>query len=146
MAEHNWPAMLPCFLVDGYGRGGEDAVIRSELGRATKIRRRYTALPPEQVSANVVCDKAQLQTLLDFYAITLGRVLPFNYRDHTKPDATLVEYRFTERPSYAPEGSGMYWRVSLSLEQLTTYQGTFPLSDEHGNNLLSSPGGDELTT
>lgn len=131
MADHNWPSSVPCFQVDGYSRGGgDDGVIRSTLGRASKIRPRWSTPPPEPVTGVVLCDRAQLQTLLDFWAITLGRVLPFNYRDHTKPDETTVEYRFTARPSYVPAGSAELWRVTIELEQLTSYQGTFPLDIE----------------
>lgn len=146
MAVHNWPASLPCFVVDGYSRGGgDDGVIRSEFPAGMKTRPRFTRPPPEPVTAVVMCDRAQLQTVLDFWAITLNRVLPFNMRDHTKPDATTVEYRFTARPQYQPEGSGQLWRITLELEQITTYQGTFPLGDG-GGSLLGDGSGGVLTT
>lgn len=128
MADHDWPTSLPGFLLEGYQRGGgEDGAIRSQLGRASKVRPKWTTPPPEPVQAVVLCNLAQLQTLLDFYTITLKRVLAFNRKDDTKPDLTPVEYRFTGRPSYEPVGYGQLYRVTLPLEQLTTYQGTFPL-------------------
>ncbi|MDV3238779.1 MAG: hypothetical protein LOY58_08020 [Gammaproteobacteria bacterium] len=131
MADHDWPTSLPHFLVEGYARGGgEDGVIRSEFPGGVKMRPRFTTAPPEPVQGVVLCDKAQLQTLLDFYNITLRRVLRFNHVDHTKPDTTPVEYRFTGRPSYEPAGSGFLYRVTLPLEQMTTYQGTYPLDIE----------------
>lgn len=131
MADHDWPSSLPVFLVEGYARGGgDDAVIRSKVGRASKARPRFTTPMPEPVSAGLICSLAQLQTLLDFYNITLKRVLAFNLRDHTKPNATPVEYRFTSRPAYVPAGSGKQYRVTLELEQLSTYQGTFPIDIE----------------
>lgn len=92
----------------------------------------------------VLCNQAQLQTLLDFYNTTLRRVLPFNYRDHTKPDDATVEYRFTGRPSYLPSGSRFRWVVTLRLEQLTSYQGTFPVTDEAGRQITTDDEG--LTT
>ena len=145
MADHNWPASLPCFLISGFSASGEDGVIRSNVGRASKLRPKFTAAPPQQVTAEVLCNKAQLQTLMDFWAITLRRVLPFNHRDYTKPDDTPVEYRFLARPSYVPAGSGMHWRVTLQLEQLTTYQGTFPLTDG-GTALMGDGSGDAIST
>lgn len=146
MAEHDWPSSVPTFLVDGYARGGgDDGVIRSQFPGGVKQRPRFTTAPPEQVTATVLCNKAQLQTLLDFYNITLRRVSRFNLRDHTKPDTTTVEYRFTGRPSYQPAGSGFLYRVTLPLEQMNTFQGTFPVSDGNGN-LLSDGDGQTLTT
>ena len=137
MAEHDWPSSVPPFLVEGYARGGgDDGIIRSQFPGGTKQRPRFTSAPPEPVNATVLCNLAQLQTLLDFYNITLHRVARFNMRDHTKPDSTLVEYRFTARPSYQPAGSGFLYRVSLQLEQMATYQGTFPLSA--GGSTLTS--------
>lgn len=139
--------MLPPFLVNGYSAGGgEDGVIRSHVGRAQKSRPRWTGAPSKPINARIKVNRAQLQTFWDFYHITLGRVLAFNHYDPTKPDPTPVEYRFTAMPTEAPGSTARYWYVTMELEQLTSYQGTFPLSDEHGNNLLSSPGGDELTT
>ena len=36
MADHDWPTSLPCFLVEGYSRGGgEDGVIRIPVWRRT---------------------------------------------------------------------------------------------------------------
>ena len=145
MAEHTWPAGLPCFQVAGYSRGGgEDGVLRSQFPGGTKTRPQFTRPPFEPVRADLVVDRAQLQTLLDFWAITLGRVLPFNHTDPTKPDATLVEYRFLSRPQYAPLRTGRRWRVTLELEQLTTYQGTFALGA--GGNTLLTDGDDVLST
>lgn len=144
MAEHNWPAGLPCFAVDGYARSGEDGILRSQFPGGMKIRPQFTTPPPEQVTATIYCDRAQLQTLMDFWQITLKRVLPFNLRDHTKPDLTTIEYRFTARPSYSPAGTGFLYRVSLSLEKMATFQGTFPLSGN--DSLLEDGNGNLLTT
>ncbi len=145
MAVHNWPAGLPCWSIGGYAGSGDDGVIRGEFPAGMKIRPRFTRPPPEAIRAVVYVDQAQLQTLMDFWAITLQRVLPFNYRDVTKPDTTTVEYRFTARPSRSPAGSGRKWRVELQLEQFTTFQGTFPLGDG-GGSLLGDGDGNTLTT
>lgn len=126
MAEHDWPAGLPCFVIDGYSRGGgEDNVLRSQFPGGLKIRPKFTSAPPEPVTATLVVTPAQLQTLLDFWAITLKRVLPFNHTDPTKPDDTSVEYRFLSRPQYAPHRTGRRWRVTLQMEQMATFQGTY---------------------
>lgn len=145
MAEHTWPASLPCFQVAGFSGDGEDGVLRSQFPGGMKIRPEFTKPPPERITAAVVVTPAQLQTLMDFWAITLRRVLPFNHTDPSKPDATLVEYRFLARPQRAPHRSGRRWRVTLQLEQLTTYQGTFPLADG-GGSLLGDGTGNTITT
>lgn len=145
MADYNWPPGLPEISVTGYAREGDDGVIRSEFPGSTKIRPRFTKPPPEQVSAQVICSQAEMQTLMDFWEVTLRRVLAFNYRDHTKPDATTVEYRFLSRPTRETYGSPYIWRVTLQLEQLTTYQGTFPLGDG-GGSLLGDGTGNTITT
>lgn len=145
MAVHNWPAGLPCFALSGYSGQGDDGIIRSEFPAGMKVRPRFTKAPPEQVRAIVYCTAAQLQTVLDFWEVTLKRVLAFNYRDVTKPaDLTTVEYRFLARPTYSPMGSGRKWRVELQLEKLSTFQGTFPVS---GNgSLLDDGSGNTITT
>lgn len=145
MADHSWPASLPCFQVAGFSGAGEDGVLRSRFPAGTKIRPEYTSPPPEQITAAVVVDQAQLQTLMDFWAITLRRVLPFNHTDPSKPDDTPVEYRFLARPQRVPHRSGRRWRVTLQLEQLTTYQGTFPLGDG-GGALLGDGAGNAVST
>jgi len=145
MAAHDWPTGLPHPLVEGYQRDGDDGIIRSDFPAGMKIRPRYTRPPPERVRASFHCDRAQLQTLLDFWAITLKRVLPFNMPDHTKPDSDTVEYRFLSRPTYQPAGSGFNWRVTVELEQLTTFQGTFPLGDG-GGSLLGDGDGNTITS
>lgn len=145
MAEFTWPNSVPGPLVVGYSRGGgDDGVIRSNVGRVTKLRPRFTSPPPEPVNATFFCNLAQLQTLLDFYNVTLQRVLPFNMRDGTKPGLATVEYRFTARPSYSPVDTGALYLVTVELEQLATYQGSFDISDELGNGLTDSSEG--LTT
>lgn len=147
MAAHTWPAGLPCFLVAGYARGGgEDGVLRSDFPGGTKSRPQFTRPPPEPVTASMVCDAAQLQTVLDFWAITTRRTLPFNHIDPTKPDGLPVEYQFRGRPRYVPHRTGRRWLVTMELWQLTSYQGTFPLGDGGGALLTDAPSGNTLTT
>ena len=138
MAEHSWPTSLPCFLVDGFSRSGEDGVLRTQFPAGIKTRPRFTAPPNSQVTAVVVVTGAQLQTLMDFWAITLRRVLPFNFIDPTKPGRTPVEYAFLARPREEPHRSGPRWRVTLHLEQLTTTDGRFLLDVSDGTTGLTN--------
>lgn len=141
-----WPAGLPDLLTENYTRSREDGLIRSQFPGGTKTRPRFTKPPPVQVSAQVICTRAQLQTLEDFWELTLKQgSLPFMTRDVTKPDDTLVECKFLAPPRAQALDDGLNWRVSLSFEQLTTFQGTFPLGDG-GGSLLGDGTGNTITT
>lgn len=141
-----WPASLPSPLTENYSRSRPDGMKRSRFPAGTKIRPRWTKPPPAEVSFQVICNQAQLQTLVDFWEITLKQgSLPFLHRDESKPDDTLVEYRFLSPPSEQSLDDGISWRVSVRLEQLTTYQGTFPLGDG-GGALLGDRTGKTITT
>ena len=147
MAEHTWPAGLPCFQLSGFSTGGGDGnQKRSEFPGGTKVRRRFTGRPPKPVTASLVCTPAQLQTVEDFYWVTLRETEAFNHRDMTKPnDTTLVEYCFLRPPRATTHRTGRRFLVTLELEQLTFFQGTFPLGDG-GGSLLGDGAGSTLTT
>lgn len=145
VAEHNWPLSVSLELRNDHVRGGDDGVLRTQFPGGQKSRPRQTAPPPEQVTAVFVCDRAELQTLLDFWRITLNRVMPFNYRDRTKPDEALAEFEFVARPSYQSDGQPNHFRVTVQLQQLTTFQGTFLLT-ESAQGPVVSDGDDALTT
>lgn len=72
---------------------------------------------------------AQLQTLLDFYEITLQQVLPFDWYDWRRPNdtSTRVTYTFRAYPQHQPWVDSDYWLVTLELTQHTTFQGTYLL-------------------
>lgn len=141
-----WPSGLPSLLTEDYSRSREDGLKRSQFPGGTKVRPRFTKPPPEQISARLVCDRAQLQTLLDFWEVTLKQgALAFLRLDETKPGDNLVECRFLSPPSYSSLDDGLNWRVSVSFEQLTTFQGTFPLGDG-GGSLLGDGSGNTITT
>ena len=93
-----------------------------------KTRRRFTAVPSD-VTYRLLCDRAQVQTLDDFVAITLKEVLPFAWKDFRKPDGpeNVVVYRFKKQPSYEDAPAVGLWYATLELEMLTTFQGTFLL-------------------
>ncbi len=124
-----WPQSVPKFIVEGYSRGGEDGVLRSQFPGGMKVRPQFTKPPPQAIAGAVICTLAQLQTLVDFWEITLKRVLPFDMQDSARPGVTAT-YRFTARPSYTAIAANLY-RVELALEQLNTSQGTF-LTDIEG--------------
>lgn len=98
---------------------------------AAKTRRRYTAVPSD-VTYRLLCDRAQVQTLDDFVAITLADVLPFTWKDFRKPDGpeNVVVYRFKKRPAFEDAPAAGLWYATLELEMLTTFQGTFLLDIE----------------
>jgi hypothetical protein len=125
MAE--WPTSLPTPLLEGVSYSSQSNVIRTQMDAGVaKTRRRFTAVP-EDVTFSLFLDRAQVQTLQDFVAITLADVLPFNWLEFRKPDTTTVVYRFKSRPKFSPMGTGLYWRADIELELLTTFQGTFLL-------------------
>lgn len=144
MADHTWPESLPCFLVRGYSRGGgDDGVLRSQFDAGSKSRPRWTAPPAEPMSAQIRCTPAQLQTLLDFWAITLRRALPFKHVDPENGAEFIL--RFTGRPERQPTNSGRAFYVTLPLEVISTTPGAFPLTDGGGPTLLTQAD-EELTT
>lgn len=132
VANPEWPSSLPVPLVEGVSYTSQDNVIRTQMAAGVaKTRRRFTAVP-EDVTFQLLLDRAKLQTLLDFVSVTLKDVLPFDWREFRKPVAdqgTLVTYRFKSRPSMVPIHGGL-WRVSIELELLTNFQGTFLLDIE----------------
>lgn len=130
MPNPTWPTSLPNPIVESCSYTPRENVIRTQMDAGVaKTRRRFTNVPEDVVFPLPPLDRAQLQTLLDFHDVTLKTVLPFDWRDFRKPDLTLVTYRFKARPSHSPIGGGL-WRVSLQLELLTTFQGTFLLDIE----------------
>ena len=93
-----------------------------------KSRRRATAVP-ELVQMTVLLTAAQLQTLMDFYELTLKEVGVFDWVDWRKPNdsETLVAYAFRSYPQHQPWIDSDYWQVTLELIQYTTFQGTYLL-------------------
>lgn len=127
MAE-NFPASLPGPVLDSIGyKPAFDNVIRSQMDVGAKTRRRATKVP-EILTCSLLVTHAQLQTLLDFYEITVQHVLPFQWKDWRKPNDAAAWSIFTFRsyPTHVPWGDD-HWQVSLELDQLTTFQGTYLL-------------------
>ena len=130
-----WPTSLPNPLVDGANytpQGGN--VIRSEFGGFSKSRRRHTRAY-EDFTIRLILSRAQVQTLQDFCAITCADVMPFLWVEHRDPARHEAIYQFRARPSFQPAGSGFHWYADLQLELRTPFSGTFPITDDLGNQL-----------
>lgn len=126
MAKPTFPASLPGPVLDSIGyKPAFDNVIRSQMDGGMKKRRRVTKVP-EVFTGTLAVTSAQLQTLLDFYELTVKQVLPFDWKDWRKPNDTtaLATFSFRSYPQHVPWGDD-HWLVSLELDQLTTFQGTF---------------------
>lgn len=131
MANPTFPSSLPGPVIDSIAyKPAFDNVIRSQMDGGTKKRRRCTKVP-EVFTGNVVLTEAQLQTLLDFYEITLKQVGRFDWRDWRKPNdgTALATFSFRAYPQHVPWGDD-HWIASLELDQHTTFQGTFLLDIE----------------
>lgn len=113
-----------------------DNVIRSDMDFAVKARRRATYVP-KTFTCTLYPTAAQLETLLDFYEITLGAVRRFRWYDFRRPSNTveLATYSFSAEP--APQAWEDIYSVGLTLIQWTTVR---------GRNLLTTEVGDILTT
>jgi hypothetical protein len=112
-----WPASLPqALLYEGAQEKAPNEVVRTQMDAGPpKVRRRFTAGVrgfPGQLSLT----KAQVQTLDDFYLVTLqGGALKFSWR-HPRTGAA-VDLRFVEPPSYSAAADDV-WKAALSLELL----------------------------
>lgn len=123
-----WPSSVPGPDIDSVSyKPAFDNTVRSQMDVGRKVRRRATAVP-EILTCSLYLTHAQLQTLLDFYEITLKQTLPFTWFDWRKPNdtATPVVCSFNRYPEHARWGFE-HWQVSLELTQWTTFQGTYLL-------------------
>lgn len=128
MAEHSWPSSVPGpELSSVRWRPAFDNVIRSQMDGGSKSRRRATAVP-EIMTCRLWLSAAQLQTLMDFYQITLREVEAFDWNDFRRPNDTtrVVTYTFRSYPQHGPWTVDSFW-VDLELAQHTTFQGKFLL-------------------
>jgi hypothetical protein len=131
MANPTWPSSVPGpELASIRYAPAFDNHLRANAGIGGKTRRRATAVP-EILSFDTYVSAAELQTLLDFYEVTLKQVLPFDWYDWRKPNDTdsLATFTFRRAPSLTPWTFGG-WKASLELTQHTTFQGTFLLDIE----------------
>lgn len=117
MITPTWPAGLPQrFLVDGYGEGLRDNLIRSEtdIGPA-KVRRRATAAP-WPLTGSMLMTFAQYETFRDFVEDDLEDGAKTFWLPNQRAESGTWLVRFTEPASAQPLGVDL--RVSLSLEVL----------------------------
>ncbi len=104
---------------------GED-VLRTSVGAGTKTRpTRTNSL--EQFNCTVYLTPAQLKTLMDFYNISVRRILSFYWWDWRWPGqgSSYATYKFLGRPAYVKWQD--MWKVELSLLVVATYEGQFLL-------------------
>lgn len=102
-------------LIDGYGSGEGDNVLRSSMEAGPgKARRRYTAVP-KPVAGRIFVTDTQLGYFKTFYETTLlDGAYRFDWVDQDD-GTTEVEMRFTSPPKWSPF-SDDYWVVELELE------------------------------
>lgn len=144
MAKPVWPEGLPPPLVDGASYAPAfDNVVRSSFTGGQQVRRRFSWVP-EIVTLQFHCNRAQLQIIHDFATIECRDVDVFEWVEHRDPALGPADYRFRERPKYTPHVSGLEWRVTVTLDLLTPFNGTFPLGGDLGP--LSTDDDEILTT
>lgn len=103
-----------------------DNVIRSQMDIGVKARRRVTAVPV-LVNFRLALSSAQLQTLRDFYEVTLKCVLPFEWVDFRTPELDTAIYTFADYPKHQSWGETGGWIVDISLIQHVQPPGAYPL-------------------
>lgn len=113
-----------------------DNVVRSQMDGATRFRRRFTAAP-KLFTCALYTTGAQMETLLDFYEITLSCVGRFRWFDYRRPSNTLdlAIYSFNAEPT--PQAWEDIFKVQLSLVLWVGVLGRNPLSDESGRVLTT---------
>ena len=114
MATETWPTSLPDSPdKSNYTSAARNNTVASGMGYGpAKIRRRSTVAIID-VGMQMQVTEAQVNTLNNFYNITLFTTLPFNWIDHTTSLAAV--YRFKGPPSYSYFAPG-YWLAKMSLE------------------------------
>ena len=135
-----WPSSLPFPLVDSPGYSPLPNSIRTQMDAGlARVRRRSTAAG-QDATLLVQLRPGQVQTLDDFVEITLGDTLPFGWYDFRRPitDQNKAVYRFKQRPTYAPNRSGLYWIATLSLELVSTTAGRYLLDVSDGTTGLTN--------
>lgn len=70
MTSIDWPASLPCFLLDGYGVQPRDPVLQTDFGLAIRRRQIYAEMLEELV-VSMLLNPTQEGTFAEFYETTL---------------------------------------------------------------------------
>lgn len=112
-----WPQSLPqVLLLDGYQEEPPNLVMRTEMDAGpAKVRRRFTAGERPIIGA-LHLTKAQVQTLDDFYLITLqGGSVKFDW-SHPRTGAAAT-FRLRKIFPYEPAAPNE-WRARIELEQV----------------------------
>lgn len=124
-----WPKSLGCPQKSGYSEMTDDNIVSTPVQSGPQRRRPRVSSVPTKASFNLILQAAGVQTLRDFYWITLGQTGHFYLPDYTKPLASdnVAVCRFIGEPSIEKMG-GRYWRANVTLERLTTVNGHFLLN------------------
>lgn len=145
MADHAWPTGLPCPLLGTLKHAPAFSnILRSQFDGGEKVRLRKSWVP-EVMTCSLHLSRAQLQILHDFYWITLRQLRPFTWVEFRDPARGPCTYAFREIPQSEEVLAGRRWRVQLTLDVLTPFNGTFPLGDGSGG-VLTTDDDETLTT
>lgn len=137
---YQWPESLGCPQQSGYSEStASTSVIKTSMQAGPQKMRRRVSYSPSQVSMNLIVRPAGVQTLDDFYWITLNEVGNFYWHDYRKPlyQDNVSVYRFIDPPSYEAIGAKL-WKANLQLERMTTVNGHFLLNIRETENYLST--------
>lgn len=135
-----WPKSLGCPQKSGFNQpGGDENIIATTVQSGPQRRRPRVSTIPSKVNFNLILHAAGVQTLLDFYWITINQTGYFYLPDYTKPlySDNVAVYEMLGEPAIEKIG-GRYWRASLSLNRLTTVNGHFLLNIREETNYLST--------
>lgn len=135
MADHAWPTGLPCPLLGTLKHAPAFSnILRSQFPGGEKVRL-HKSWVPEVMTCSVHLTRAQLQILHDFYWTTLRQLRPFTWQEFRDPARGPCDYAFREIPQSEEVLAGRRWRVQLTLDVLTPFNGTFLLGDGSGGVL-----------
>jgi len=137
LADPLFPSSLPGPLWDEQAWSPLfDNRIRTSFPTAQKVRPRARFVP-ERYRCVLLLTEAQLEELLDFHDITCNWTGAFRWWDFRRPNDTdrHAQYAFRERPEHARDGDLM--RVTLDLDLLQTFPGSYPIADDTGAALTT---------
>ena len=119
----SYPSSLPNPLQDSvqYSRAF-DNILKSNMEFGIKRRRRFTWVP-DLMTVTIYVTRAQLQTFMDFYQITLAEVKPFEWDEWRSSLPLTTVYTFDGPPEYQFVGNDLL-RVSFTLRIMKKFDGT----------------------
>lgn len=135
-----WPESLGCPQVSGYNESSpNDGLIRTTMQSGPqKVRKRVSSVTTT-VDFNLILRGAGVQTLENFYWITLNQVRSFYWPDYKKPmwDDNVGVYRFLSPPVIQAMGGDIF-QATLQVERMAFVNGHFLLNIRETDNYLST--------